>query len=112
MGEQSVALKDHVDVALVGGNPFNIDTVEQELPFVQHLETCNGTHDCGLATSRRTEERKELAGTHGQINAVDGGDPLVMAPIPLARPAQLDGVRLHWCSQRGWPVLGVRGRGP
>ena len=61
VGEQSVILKDHADVAVVGRDVRHVVLVEQDAPAIAVVEAGNAAQQGGLAAAARAEQREKGA---------------------------------------------------
>jgi hypothetical protein len=85
---ERVALEDHGDVALRGGDVVDDAAADPELAGGDRLEAGDHPQRGALAASRGAHEDDELAGVDGEVDAVDGDDAAV---VLLAHAGKLHG---------------------
>ncbi len=76
--EQRVRLEDHVDVALVRGDPGDVAPVQVDRPGGGLLEPRDHPHGRGLAAAGRAEQGEELPRADGEVGPPYGMHPLAM----------------------------------
>src|SRR5262249_48117731 len=72
---------------------FGIDhgaVADADPPAVRPLQTGNATQRRGLAAARRPEQRRHLAGRDLEVDAGDGGDPLLARLEGFGQPFDAD----------------------
>ena len=92
VGEQGVVLEDGVDGPPVGGQPRDVRAAEQDLAVVGDLEARDDAQQRGLAASRGTENRHELAGGHGERHSVECRHRAEALDDPVGRELEPRGV--------------------
>src|SRR5215470_15774753 len=85
--EQRVVLEHRVDVAGVGRDPGHVRPAEQDPAVVRAFEPRDQPQQSGLPRPGRSEQGEELAGAHGQVDAVHRGH----AAVTLPQPRDVDG---------------------
>ncbi|CAB4879970.1 unannotated protein [freshwater metagenome] len=86
VGEQGVLLEHRVDLPTVGRHTRLVLTVEEHSTGGRLLEAGDRAQQCGLATSRWAQKRKELTATDAEIGLVYGNE----GPELLADPLESD----------------------
>ena len=86
VGEQGVRLEDRVHRAAMRRDVHEVAAVEQDVAVGRLFEAGDQPQGGGLAATRRTEQREELAGLDAQVDTVHRGDVGEL----LAQPDQLD----------------------
>ena len=72
--EQRVLLEDGVDVALVGWDGGDVDTLEQHAAGRRAFEPGDHLQQRGLAAAGRAEQREELTPPDGEVGPFDGDE--------------------------------------
>ena len=86
MREERVTLKHGVHRAALGGNPGDVDPVDQDRAGLVFLESAEKAERRRLAASRGAEQREELAGLDGEIDALEHE----LIPVGLGQRCELD----------------------
>ena len=76
MRVERVALEDHRDLAGAGGKPGHDPAADQDIAAGRRFEPADHPQQRRLAAPRGTEQDEELAIRAGQVDPVDGGDPV------------------------------------
>jgi hypothetical protein len=108
VGEQRVMLEHGVDIALVRRHPRDILALQADGALGRSLESGDHPKRGGLAATRRTEHREELAGSYREVGFLDRnivGEPLrdvvdlddrtargLSGPVPSRRLVRVGGV--------------------
>ena len=72
MGKQRITLEHHVDWPLIGWQPHQVLSLEQDLARGRGLETAQHTQQGRFAAARRTQQRKYFTLIYLQRHAIHG----------------------------------------
>src|SRR5690606_20822872 len=73
MRKERIGLEHHVGEAAIGRDAGKVLTIEKDASLGRLLEASNHTHQCGLATARRSEKSEELLLVDMERQIIDGG---------------------------------------
>ena len=73
VGEEGVALKDGVDVALVRRDVVDALTEEENVPLVGRFKAADHAQRCGLAAAGGAEQREKFVVVDVEVDAVENG---------------------------------------
>ena len=73
MGEECIALKDGVDVALVRRNVVDALAEEEDVPLIGRFEAADHAQGRGLAAAGWAEQREEFVVVDVEVDAVENG---------------------------------------